>query len=841
LLILSCFFLAAAQQADPSQQYHQPAFSSTPVYGMKDYSTYGSDEDYAKKLFMSRSAKVKRWCSAKAENIEDRFQIRNRHRRSNSSASTSSVPAQESRRFSTATNMSRVPHDDFNMPTILVTTVEGSLDHRKESEDNDEMVNIIPWVDWLEEYRIIKAREIRRRSSTQGDAMSDIDSAETSFNNKRLPPLPSSSSPPTSAGESHGPSVVNRVLSNWWNNVKTGAEHYSKSRHPHSKKDNEGKAAVFETSEEPAVSATMPPSVLHSQQASQHPTRNSLNLSLDLQELQHPLEPQIRPFIVDASNSPALMNTSGRRWSVRDMDAGSMSPMSLQNNDNSSSTPSSIPDSPLSLAHRMSNASFPKNPITQKSLAKRVGYRFYNPGSRMGTFGQLSHVFGNKQEDDSSTVRIQHSIKSRLQFAKEACDAELRQIIDGLNEYVERGLQYVEDMDEILEEGVHSVGSSDTEEEDDEHHTIHHNPSTLSATVAATAMNDTSAIASLPSVTAGIASSPVINPDTYMHQLPSVVEIDETPSPPFGPQQVNFSSSSSNSLPHKRSLSSAMDNDHQMIEPSSYKTFTLSPSSSTALSISSASCLPPTAEEIQQSIGLPPPTPSNAMVTLISEDSYLPTPFILRLQDLISVAQNVMDTSLDEIIETSGACAEAVAKIQAIGIQWDVNPEWPCREWYVRLLLGIAALNRVVEWWAAERGFWTSSGTACGSSNSAGGGIMTAISSVAPSDTEGDDMDTVSNLSRMEETEDEEESHMSLDEAESQRSVSTRMKINDESNSRFPVYEDEYNNDMEDEHLDSSKLQEEAERSQSSTIIVELSLQTTIVQYVSPVWLEVVG
>jgi hypothetical protein len=821
-LLIIHFILATAQEKSDNRQ---PPLTSTPLYGTKNYATYGSDEDYAKKLYMSRSAKVKRWCSAKAENIEDRFQIRNRHRRSNSSASTSSVPAQETRRFSTTTSTARVPHDDFNMPTILVTTEEEHLDQRKKSEDNHEMVNIIPWVDWLEEYRIIKAREIRRRSSTQGDAMSDIEPTGACFGTKQAPPVPSIS--PT---ETHGSSVVNRVLSNWWNNVKTGAEHYSKSRHQ-PKKDSKGKAAAFGPSHEPDVSESMasppppPPPVPHPQQTSQHPTRNSLNLSLDLHELQHPLEPQIRPFVVDGSNSPALMSSNSRRWSVRDMDTESMSPMSLQNHD---STPSSIPDSPLNLAHRINNGSFAKNPITQKSLAKRVGYRFYNPGSRMGTFGQLSHVFGNKQEDDSSTVRIQHSIKSRLQFAKEACNAELRQIIDGLNEYVERGLQYVEDMDEILEEGMHSVGSLDTDDDDDTIGPLHNTNSlltTMTATDAATINT------SIPPITAGVASSPVVNPDTYMHQLPSVVEIDETPSPPSGPQQHILNTSGSNNLPHKRSLSSAMDNDHLVTEPSYHKAFTLSPSSSTAMSITSATSLPPTAT-MEQGQQLPPP--NNAMVAFISEDSYLPTPFILTLQDLISVAQNVMDTSLDDIIETSGACAEAVARIQAIGVQWDIHPEWPCREWYVRLLLGIAALNRVVEWWAAERGFWTSSST--GGNNS--GGIITAVSSVAPSDTEGDDMDTVSNISRMEETEDEEESHMSLDEAESQRSASMRIKIHDENNSRFSIYDQDA---MEDEQLGSLKLQEEAERSQNSTIIVELSLGTTIVQYVSPVWFDVVG
>ncbi|KAG1227508.1 hypothetical protein G6F68_019588 [Rhizopus microsporus] len=43
------------------------------------------------------------------------------------------------------------------------------------------------------------------------------------------------------------------------------------------------------------------------------------------------------------------------------------------------------------------------------------------------------------------------------------------------------------------------------------------------------------------------------------------------------------------------------------------------------------------------------------------------------------------------------------------------------------------------------------------------------------------------------------------------------------------------------EALDNLQLQEEAEKSQNSTIIVELSLGVIAVQYVSPIWLDVVG
>ena len=66
--------------------------------------------------------------------------------------------------------------------------------------------------------------------------------------------------------------------------------------------------------------------------------------------------------------------------------------------------------------------------------------------------------------EDQETTKMRQTMKSRLQNAKNGCNGELRKIIDGLNEYVEHGLQYVEDADEALEQGVGSIGDSDDED-----------------------------------------------------------------------------------------------------------------------------------------------------------------------------------------------------------------------------------------------------------------------------------------------------------------------------------------------------------------------------------------
>ncbi|RCH90573.1 hypothetical protein CU098_003734, partial [Rhizopus stolonifer] len=143
----------------------------------------------------------------------------------------------------------------------------------------------------------------------------------------------------------------------------------------------------------------------------------------------------------------------------------------------------------------------------------------------------------------------------------------------------------------------------------------------------------------------------------------------------------------------------------------------------------------------------------------IYEDVYQPTPFMLTLQNLIGYAQYALDTDLEVLLETKDLCADIVSKIQAVGYQWKLNKNWPCREWYVRLLLSVAALNRAIEWWQAESGV-----------------------------------------------------------------NSTLWKPS-----------------AQQEEIVQCQLQEDAKVGQSSTIVMELSLSSPTIQYLSPVWHDVIG
>jgi len=77
------------------------------------------------------------------------------------------------------------------------------------------------------------------------------------------------------------------------------------------------------------------------------------------------------------------------------------------------------------------------------------------------------------------------------------------------------------------------------------------------------------------------------------------------------------------------------------------------------------------------------------------------------LHGITSIATEVNDMSIQALTAEPGVCNELVNRIQTIGKGWDEHPEWLGRGWYVQALLSVAKLARVVEWWQAEKQFWT--------------------------------------------------------------------------------------------------------------------------------------
>ncbi|TFK43655.1 hypothetical protein BDQ12DRAFT_643254 [Crucibulum laeve] len=81
-------------------------------------------------------------------------------------------------------------------------------------------------------------------------------------------------------------------------------------------------------------------------------------------------------------------------------------------------------------------------------------------------------------------------------------------------------------------------------------------------------------------------------------------------------------------------------------------------------------------------------------------------PIMTALYDIIGVATDIMDMSIAQLTAQPKVCESIVQRVQNIGKAWDEHPDWHGRNWYVQVLLAVASLSRVVEWWEAEKQFW---------------------------------------------------------------------------------------------------------------------------------------
>ncbi|KAF8842696.1 RIM15, signal transduction response regulator [Paxillus ammoniavirescens] len=81
-------------------------------------------------------------------------------------------------------------------------------------------------------------------------------------------------------------------------------------------------------------------------------------------------------------------------------------------------------------------------------------------------------------------------------------------------------------------------------------------------------------------------------------------------------------------------------------------------------------------------------------------------PIMAALYDLIGVATDVTEMSTAQLTAQPKVCESLVQRVQIIGKAWDDHPDWHGRNWYVQVLLAVASLSRVVEWWEAEKQFW---------------------------------------------------------------------------------------------------------------------------------------
>ncbi|WVF70959.1 hypothetical protein IAT40_005755 [Kwoniella sp. CBS 6097] len=94
---------------------------------------------------------------------------------------------------------------------------------------------------------------------------------------------------------------------------------------------------------------------------------------------------------------------------------------------------------------------------------------------------------------------------------------------------------------------------------------------------------------------------------------------------------------------------------------------------------------------------------SQALQNEVADDDRL---FLAALQDLIVLATEVLDSTVNVLVSKPNTCTDIIQKLQKAGSKWDDHDDWPGRDWYVDILMAVANLSRVLDWWEAEKGFW---------------------------------------------------------------------------------------------------------------------------------------
>ncbi|KAG0047963.1 hypothetical protein BGZ83_007078 [Gryganskiella cystojenkinii] len=324
-------------------------------------------------------------------------------------------------------------------------------------------------------------------------------------------------------------------------------------------------------------------------------------------------------------------------------------------------------------------------------------------GSVMARTSSFSAGINSANANESSPhqmgpERSTKTIRSMLEQNKADCDEEMRKIIDGLNEYVEKGLNYVEDLDNMPDFSSQQLDQNEVEEIEG---WIENSQMEMEEDAASRRLEGDKGFDS------GNERDFYEEDRTPRSDYPSAVqefgegyfpEVSDSESPVADDPKLRSMRDSGEWSPSPSWNGGSIPLHRKMTRDSQHRSHSRV-SSLSRRHFSSASFSP----------GTPVTSSPNANVTLISEDSYQPTPFILTLQELISVAQLMLDTPLKTILDNKGACTNFVTKLQVIGKAWDVNRNWPCRAWYVKALLAVAGLARVVQWWEAERSHWQQS------------------------------------------------------------------------------------------------------------------------------------
>lgn len=276
-------------------------------------------------------------------------------------------------------------------------------------------------------------------------------------------------------------------------------------------------------------------------------------------------------------------------------------------------------------------------------------------------------------------ISVQRHVKHRLGVAKENCDKDLQAIISEITAFVEQHLQHerqtaveipledeenAEHLDDLRRRfGSTSSTGSGNAAVDLELETSEQDPSQLSRAPSLTIPRTTRSRQGSIS----LATSPLKRRDMPLASIRS------DPTSPGRRKSVAPGSRTTRAIDINSRFGRALE---LHVEPDSF-------SRSTSRSRS-------------------PMPPFRRIFTDESHDDNL----VDGLQKIIAIATDVLEMNVSSLLSRPAECRAKVGDVVALGELWNHHPDWPGKEWFYQLLLAVAGLSRVVEWWETEKGFW---------------------------------------------------------------------------------------------------------------------------------------
>ncbi|KAF8759872.1 PAS domain [Rhizoctonia solani] len=302
---------------------------------------------------------------------------------------------------------------------------------------------------------------------------------------------------------------------------------------------------------------------------------------------------------------------------------------------------------------------------------------------------QHGSIHPNPTANQISMPFIKRHIRRRLTNAKETCDKELSKVIHSITTYVEERLREPSEPD--YESYLHDLNpgvltnamTDDDDDESDDDHEVDYRSRQVSTSSSPNSFRrplglPPRSIASTSSYGDASPSRKSSDPHTRQHMAPP-------PAPNW--QQPPLARRLSRSRPHPGSLP-------------------IKSSSNSRSNSRSRSPLPPAPHDAQTVSSSPRTGTNSRRLSRMMDFEETVNPFMSTLHEMTAIATDVVDMSIAQLTSQPKTCTEIVQKVQTIGRAWDEHPDWHGRGWYVQLLLAVAGLSRVVEWWEAEKQFW---------------------------------------------------------------------------------------------------------------------------------------